>query len=37
MGAVPLVATDADVDELAAAIGRVLLRLQPATQGAAAG
>ncbi len=36
MGAVPLVATDADVDELAAAIGRVLLRLQPATEGAAA-
>ena len=35
MGAVQLVATETDVDELAAAIGRVLMALQPAVERAA--
>jgi glutamate-1-semialdehyde 2,1-aminomutase len=36
MGAIPLVATESDVDELAAAIRRVVARIQPAPEGAAA-
>jgi hypothetical protein len=36
MGAIPLVATEGDVDELAAAIGRVLERTQAAPERAAA-
>ena len=36
MGAIPLVASETDVDELAAAIGRVAARIQPSRERAAA-
>ena len=36
MGAIPAIATEADVDDLAAAIGRTLARLEPAAAGSPA-